>query len=375
MSTSGRNGTIRVVIAQGQLAQGGSERQLYNLLLHCDRSVFSPTLVVSGALGHWEQPIAALGIPIHLLHGSRARKMLQMRKICGRLDADVLFSWEAYTNMYGFAVAGSGCKRIGSYRDRRPENPRGLQRLVEWAQLRATRTIVCNGRELYEDLEADLGRSQELVYVPNGVDPIDDPERHRRAWRTKLGLSDEDRLVVGVGRLAPQKNFPRFIETVRLINKELPCTGVIAGPDKGEAQRLTTLIDNLDLPEGRVRLLGAVPDARELICAADVLLLSSNHEGMPNVLMEAMSVGVPCVTTPVSGVRALIDDGRHGIIGDFEPGTLAEGAIRLLSDTELAGSVSAAAQDRIRREFLPEMAAETLWALCGTTPTDDRPEE
>lgn len=333
------------------------------MLRYCDRTRFQPVVVVSGELGHWQQPIEDLDIEVHLLRGSRLAKARQLRRICARPAADVLFSWSAYTNPYAAAVLDVGCRRIGSFRNNPPRAEGGWAKVRHALQTASLHTVVANSPELHQALSKMAPRRQLVVFIPNGVEPIEQPTAHRRRWRARLGISDEEHLVLGVGRIVAQKNFTRFVDVVEALGRELPCRGVLAGP-KGE--ELTAVLQRIDgMKDGDVRYLGPVEDARELVCAADVFLMTSDFEGMPNVIMEAMAAGTPCVTTPVSGVRELIPTQEYGIVAGFDTESLVEGVRQILTDVNRADRIGDASKRRIGAQFSAEESALRLWDTCS----------
>lgn len=354
-----------VVIVHGQLTHGGSERQLFNFLRYCDREAFSPHLVISGELGYWEEPIRNLGVPITLLGGSPAAKMMWLRRYCHSVRANCLFSWVAYTNVFGLALVGSSVKRISSFRNAKfTDLPDRFAPVWRWASLNAASTLVCNSVETRDSLLENVKGRQRLVYIPNGVEPISNCRQHHDLWRKRLGIPADELLIVGVGRLAKQKNFKRFIESVVIANQSIPCHAVIAGPDAGQGTLLKNQVKHSQLPRDRIRIIDAVSDARELICAADIFLLSSDHEGMPNVIMEAMAAGVTCVSTPVNGINALIDHDVHGLICNYEAASLAAALVRLARNSDLRSYLATNAKRRIEENYVAENIAQSLWALC-----------
>lgn len=350
-----------VTIVHGQLSHGGSERQLYDLLLHCDRSAFEPHLILSGELGYWHQPIAELDVPVTLLTGSPLRKLWSFRRLMRSHGADVFLSWSAYTNVFAFAAMGLPAKRVGSFRNVKHEDSKYFKHVWRLAKLHGLQSIICNSRETRESLLRDARSSQKVVYVPNGTEPVHDVELHRTIWRDKLGIGPYEKLVVGVGRLAPQKNFRRFVDVVVEASRSQPCKAVIAGPDLGLRPVLEDQIERSGLPEGTITLIGEVNDARELVCAADAYLLTSDHEGMPNVVMEAMAAGVPCVSTPVNGISELMDNRVHGMIGGWDVDSLAEPLVELLVDADLHRLVATNARERVATQFTPAIAAAAIW--------------
>ncbi|MGH8612266.1 MAG: glycosyltransferase [Gammaproteobacteria bacterium] len=113
-----------------------------------------------------------------------------------------------------------------------------------------------------------------------------------------------------------------------------------------------------------VHFIGEVADARELMCAADIYLLSSNHEGMPNVILEAMAAGVPSVATPVNSIETLIQHGATGFIAAPIVDELAVQVARLAADPDLRLAMGARARVAVEEAYQPEQVVRRLWALC-----------
>lgn len=225
-------------------------------------------------------------------------------------------------------------------------------------------TIVCNSKESAFAVRSRVGNRKSVVYIPNSVKPIDDGRLSRAKWRQRLEISQGEFLVLGVGRLTPQKNFARFISMVALVNHSVPIRAIVAGRDDGLLESLQHQVNEYGLKPGLIQFMGAVPDARELMFAADVFVLSSDFEGMPNVVMEAMSAGIPTVCTRVNGVGALIDNGVDGFITDFRAEALTEKVLLLVRDKNLRVTVGASAAKRMRESFTPKMIAARLWQMC-----------
>jgi glycosyltransferase involved in cell wall biosynthesis len=160
------------------------------------------------------------------------------------------------------------------------------------------------------------------------------------------------RLVIGaVGRLSPEKAFNNLIHaTHRLLGQGLDVELWIAGEGDSRSD-LEALIKHLGL-DGRVRLLGFCADTIELYHALDLFVLSSLREGLPNVVLEAMAMEVPVVSTRVAGVPKLIDDGQTGLlvpVGDIEALTAA--MQRLLAEPDLRRQLADAGRRLIERRF------------------------
>ncbi len=151
-------------------------------------------------------------------------------------------------------------------------------------------------------------------------------------------------LLVGVGRLVEKKGFAYLIEACQLLKRRgVPFQCAIIGA--GILQEgLTHLTFALGLDD-QVRLLGPLPQEElltyyhkaALVCLPAVVATNGNRDILPNVLKEAMAIGVPVVTTDLPGIEELIEHGRTGwLVSQHDPWALAEALEQLLTDRELA---------------------------------------
>jgi glycosyltransferase involved in cell wall biosynthesis len=355
----------KIAVVIGQLMQGGSERQLYMFLEQCDRNRWEPLVYVSGELGFWEQPIRNLGMPVTLLEGNPITKMLQFRSECVANNIKHFFSWSSYTNGFGLALAGLRIHRVGSFRnDLFADLPEQNRWLWSWMSVAGISSIVCNSQEVYTLAQRRFGKHKQVVYVPNGIQILQHVDHYRKIWRERLGLENDEVLVVGVGRLTSQKNFARFIDTIAIVNRTMPVRAVIAGKDDGCLASLQHKLAMSGLGMEDLRFIGPVPDARELICAADIFLLSSDYEGMPNVVLEAMAAGVPCVCSQVNGVSDLLEKSQTGFVVDPSAELLAQKILQLARNKTLRQAMGTRARAIVEECCDPQVVAHRLWQLC-----------
>jgi peptidoglycan/xylan/chitin deacetylase (PgdA/CDA1 family) len=358
-----------IAVMIGQLKPSGSERQLYIFLAHCDRTRWAPVVYVSGELGSLVTPINELGIPVVLLRGGRLAKMWQFRAACIAQGAKCFFSWSSYTNGFGLALTGLGVRRIGSLRNALfADLPESRRWLWSWMSLAGVSTLVCNSRETQAQAAERAGSRKHAVYVPNAVQVFtaEEIQAWREEWRARLGIARDEVLVLGAGRLTPQKNFARFVDAIAHVNHQLPVRAVIAGGDFGCMTEVQEQIARMGL-KSTVQLIGEVPRGRELMCAADIFMLSSDHEGMPNVILEAMAAGVPCVASKVNSIYDLIQHGSTGFIADLDAADLARYVARLAADADLRSKLGAQARAAMEQSFQPHQVAPRLWALCDAS--------
>ena len=339
-------------------------------LSYCDRTRWAPVVYVSGGLsgpgGFWEPAIRGLGIKVVVLRGGQLAKMWQFRTACIAQGARRFFSWSSYTNGFSLALTGRDIHCVGSFRGEVfADLPVRRRPLWAWMSLAGISTAVCNSRETQAKIARRGGSRVRALFVPNAAESFSPAQVRawREDWRARLNLTDATVLVLGAGSLNVHKRFDRFIDVIARVPRELPIQAVSAGADRGLLADLEARLVSLGLPD-RVRFIGMVSDARELMCAADVFLLSSDREGMPNVVLEAMAAGVPCVATRVNGVGDLIRPGETGFIVSYDATDLAEHVTRLATDADLRRIMGARARAAIEREFQPERLARQLWALC-----------
>ena len=125
-----------------------------------------------------------------------------------------------------------------------------------------------------------------------------------------------DKIIVSVGRLEKQKNHMLLIDAFAEVLKRYPEYQLHIYGDGKIKNELNHHIEELSLTN-KVVLKGQVDDVGEKIRKSSIFVLSSNYEGMPNALIEAMCIGLPCISSKVSGAKDLIDDGVNGVLFDI----------------------------------------------------------
>ena len=194
--------------------------------------------------------------------------------------------------------------------------------------LRGADVVACVSADLAQGLMAAGFPAGRLRVVPNGIAdiaPLDPPTKERLDSELELG---EGPVVSIVGRLVPQKAHERFIRAAAIAaDAEPSCRFLIIGdgPRRSELERL---VDAMGLRDC-VRFLGMRDDARRLIARSDLLVFSSDWEGMPITAIEAMAASVPVVSTDVEGMRELLGE-EAGVIVPREVAGLAAAIIDLL---------------------------------------------
>jgi colanic acid/amylovoran biosynthesis glycosyltransferase len=179
------------------------------------------------------------------------------------------------------------------------------------------------------------------------------------------------RHIVAVGRLVEKKGFADLVEACALLHRrgeQFTCEIIGDGPQRAD---LEARIAALRLA-GRVRLAGALPrpDVVRALQSAAVSALpcivadDGDRDGLPTVLVEAMALGTPCVSTDVTGVPEVVRHGETGLcVAQRDPSALAEALDQLLNDPVLREHLAGNARTMIERDFDVDRNAEQLRAL------------
>jgi len=230
-------------------------------------------------------------------------------------------------------------------------------RALQWFAFRGLVLPVAVSREVAASVKRVYGVECNAM-VPNCI-PVENYRRSladRVRWREKERFDCEAILFTCVGRLEPQKNPLLLVQAFAALNN--PRIHLIMLGEGSLREQLVAYIREHGL-ERRVHLLGKRNEVPECLAASDVFVLSSNWEGNPLAVMEAMAAGLPVVSTAVGGVPELVESGQQGIL--VPPGdcaAFAEAMRTLLNDPEKRTAMANAARVRATAAFNVERMAQ-----------------
>lgn len=234
---------------------------------------------------------------------------------------------------------------------------------VERALGRTTTRIIALGERQRADLLGyGIGTPSRVTSIPLGFDltPFKDNRDRRGTLRAELGiahLSPSETPVIGiVGRLVPIKAHEVFLDAARAILSEIPGARFVIA---GEGERRTELEQLAKHPPlaGRVHFLGWRHDTASIYADLDLVLLTSDNEGMPVTIIESLASAVPVVATAVGGVPDLVRDGINGILTPpRDSQAIARASITLLQDSGRRARMGASGRETV----IPEHEVETL---------------
>ncbi len=346
-------GRIRILLAISDLRGGGAEREFEILARTLSRERFDAELCFWRPIFRYPAPP---DLPLHMLRKTRPwhvfRTVRDLRRLIDARRPQVIFSQLHYVNLVmGQALAGTrerpgwACRQVNDPR-REMRGPFAL-----WARRslrRADRVLgCCDGvsRAMIEHLALAPER---VATLRNAVDVarVDALSREALPIEKRPGVFT----VVHAGRLSPQKNQALLLQALAGL-AERPAELWLLG-EGPEEPRLRRLAAQLALQD-RVRWLGFRENPYPFFRAADCFALSSDHEGLPNAVIEAMVCGTPVVSTACPyGPEELVEDGVTGHLCPVRDAPAFTAALQGLAlETQRAAAMGEAASEHARRVF------------------------
>lgn len=336
-----------------------------------DRTRWQPMVICLAGRGPLVEPLEKAGIPVSCLGARSGREVRVIVRLVRELRAfrpAILQTFLFHANLAG-RMAGWWAKVpvvVSGVRVVEQDAPWRMW-VDRWTRGLVDRTVCvsCGVTDRYRSLGF---RDDQLATIPNGVD-VERFATAAPADLTQFGIPAGARTILSIGRLHPQKGQVRLVAALGRMQDSLTAAGnvhlLLVGEGPAQVREsLAFLAQDLKLSD-RVHFAGWQPDVAPLLRAADVFVLPSRWEGMPNVLLEAMAAGRPCVGTNVEGVAELVIEGETGLVvesGDHQP--LSDAIARLLDDPALAARLAAAGQDHVRAHFTWENTIrgfESVW--------------
>jgi glycosyltransferase involved in cell wall biosynthesis len=287
-------------------------------------------------------------------HMSRELTAVVRRHPCDVIFASRPFSW-VVGGRIGTALGIPVVWRAGTLFNHAVQPP--WLRLC--ARLWPPHSIVCTSNAVRAALERHVSAPTFVVY--NGVDTARfSPKVDRAAARATLGIGGETPVVALAARLSPEKGLSFLVDVCSLLKAELPSVQVLVAGDGQWRARFDAACRQAGL-DGTVRPLAFIPDVERVYAAADVVLSTSETEGCPNALLEAMAMGRPVVATAVDGTTEVIRDGVDGLlVWPGAPAAFATRVAELLRSPSRRSELARAAMATVGRRFALEVQLDRL---------------
>lgn len=349
---------VHVVHLFGTLLPGGAERQALSIVRHADPSRVRFSAINCCATEHLLAPeFEAAGCRTFLIDKfsrSYASFLWALRIKLRELQPDVVHAWLYAPAFWGrLAAIMAGVPGIIASTRTGATYSSWHEGFLDRQLTRRTFVRIVNSQGVRENLVRTVGLSPDGIRVIyNGVDEARlKASADRVELRRRYGWPPDAPVVLAVGRLVHEKNYPMLLRCIRRLRDRVPgLRGAIAGWGKQE-ELLSDLRIELELTDS-VELLGRREDVADLMQAADVFAMSSSSEGFSNALLEAMWVGMPIAATSVNGAVEVVRNGENGILVDIgDEAAFEAGLERLVRDTELRRRLGEAAARDVRMQF------------------------
>lgn len=323
----------KIIFFIGSMSRGGAERVISILANHYAEKGWNVSIVMllRPDTGY------ALNSRIQLrdMTGNTSSRIKRIpywikniRGLVRNEDPDVIVSFVARINvLVQTACAGLKKKLIVSERNDPRRDGRGkIMDLFTWLLYPEADRVVFQSKEARAYFCKRIQKKSVIIYNPVQV------EEQAAAVTMKK--------IVTAGRLEPQKNHMLLIHAFRRVLAKFPEYELWIYGDGYLKKQLYEETVRLGI-KGQVFFPGNVTDLHQQIADAEVFVLSSDYEGLSNALLEAMMMGIPCVSAECAGSREVIQDGNNGLLArSGDEASLADAVCSLLADKELSARIS-----------------------------------
>lgn len=346
----------KILFVRPTLGMGGADRVTLNILKSFDRDTYECDLFLNLKEGEFINDLPD-DVSIFTANSHNVLLMLfPLLKQISRGNYDYVYSTSGGTNV-AVVLAGmlsrSGFKSVISFRSSVIQKDKGKLKALAWKKLRQStlrKTDFCTvvARELERDVASTYKISEKRIFTVNN--PLVNKDLHDRKSEPLGEEFESDRpSILAVGRLIKVKNYDLLINSFADIADNTKAILYILG-EGSERPHLEDLIQQSGLTS-RVKLLGFDKNPFKWMSKVDLFVLSSNNEGMPGVLVQALACGACCISTDCkTGPKELIEDGHNGFlveVGDRK--ALSSKMQQLLHDRSLASQFRSRAPLSIKR--------------------------
>ncbi len=347
------------------MTKDGAESQLLKTLDRLPPERYEASVVLSRAEGERVRELAALPCVREVAtlagEGRRPRlleKAFALGGIVNAVEPDIVHSWLWYSNFLCGLSRRFGLWRqipfIASQRgDYHARYGKFRLYLTEKLIYNTADVLLTNSAQIQRHLHQRYP-DKNIVSIPNLL------ELPTETWAQPRTCGPDEKLIVSVGRFAPEKGHRYLIEALNLLNREdvaWRCTFLGEGELEAGLRALTA---EYGLSE-QVAFPGFSEDVFSVLLTADVFVLPSLHESSPNALIEAMGIGMPCIASDVGGIVDLIEGEKDGIrVPPRDPTALATALHRVLTEPDFASELGRNARATIQQKFDSAVSVQKL---------------
>jgi len=362
---STRSRPLRVALVTSSLRLAGAEKQTVYTALALLHAGIDVRLFYLGGGGYYETVLRQMGVPLTQIYAPD-RPWLILARLIGAfclLRPDIVLVNQFGDLLHG-ATAGRFCNALtlGGVRSDGLQELNARGRLSPW-MLRLAHGFIANSYRAEQNLISRGIKPQKIEVLPNVIDLQDFDARCMVP--TPHSLPTGRVIAAAVGRLHPCKRFDRFLEALALARRSEPSlAGVIAGADCGARTVLQERARALGLMPPDLTFLGECDNIPALLDRAGLLVLSSEHEGFPNVILEAMAARLPVITTPAGDASLVVQHDKTGYVVEPEDTQgMAAFMVQLARSPSMRLNFGEKGRKRVEQEYNYESLAGRLVAI------------
>lgn len=346
-----------------QLATGGAERTILQLCKHLPGHGIRCTVFSFYGSDELLPELEATGAEFVPLNAGRTywRGLRTLRRELRQRRVDVLNTHLPYASAIGRLAARTASVPCVSTQQCVHSAHTFSERVADVMTLPMASRVICISEVVRDEIVAaepiPIGRRTAVVY--NSVDVADTERRAsgHESIRERLGIDPDTVVIANVGRFVRQKGQDLLIESLAMLDGDLPFHAVVVGwGDGGEA--LLAQAKRLGVAD-RLTLLREPPEAMKVLASADIFAFPSRWEGLGIAVLEAMAFSLPSVVADVRPLTEMIVDQQNGLV--FKPESSADLAAaldRLIRDVELRRTLGLRGRADVEQFSSERMARE-----------------
>ncbi len=357
---------MKVAILVDSLAVGGAERQAILCTAELRKLGHEANLVYYRPKVEYTEMLNALEVsPIFVQARTFVGRCFRLRQFLKERRYDVVHGFKMAAEVYA-AMAGTWAgvsRRFGSFRT--TYNLGWKYRLLHYAVDKLLDGWIVNSQAGAESMARLTGISPRKIEVLHNGFPFKSLESSLSAAeaKAKLGLAAGSMVVTMVGRLENEKNYPMLLQAAsEVVSRISHARFLIVG--KGSLEQQLREYACAQRLQERVLFLGQRSDIGNILAATDISVLTSNCEGLPNAVIEAMAAGKAIVCSEYRGAREIICDGQNALLAPCgDAASFAAQVLRLAQDASLRSRLGGNARAYAIRMFSPQAMAERLESI------------
>jgi glycosyltransferase involved in cell wall biosynthesis len=357
---------MRIALVASSLRLAGAEKQFVYIARALTEAGAEVQVFYLGPGGYYQAILRRMGIPLSQIfaRGRPWRMLLRLIKALRRFRPEVVLA-----SQFGDLIFAAPAGRLNNALVLGGVRSDGFYELGTCGRrfsfmLRLSDGLIANSHQAKDNLISKGVAPLKIAVLSNVLD-LDEFDSQSTLTPPQC-VPPERVIAAAVGSLHPCKRFDRFLDALSLARKSYPAGyGVVAGKDLGVKAALEQRASSLGLLPDHVKFLGECDRIPALLRNSRLLVLCSDYEGFPNVILEAMAARLPIITAPVGDAPRIVEHSVSGfVIEKHDTKAVASKMVTLMANSELRISFGEKGRQRVEQEHsFPGLAPRLLSIL------------